>query len=484
MKIAGTIYARSPVWMQDLMISIQGFIYNRQRFDMELAKMYLAELLESQWWTSEQFQEAQNIRLRDHINYAAKNIPYYQELFKKESIDPESIKSIDDLRKLPILEKETVRKRPTDFLPQGAVQKSWNKLFTSGTTGSPMTVYYSRTSFTRLWSFVFRLRHWAGLDDPFFPRRVQFTGRDIVPDKKITSNGVYWRRNIPGNSLLMSTSHLSQDSVRRYIDKITEFKPDLVDGYPSAILIVAKMACQMGLKLHGPKAVITTAETLSIDHRREIEATFGCKVFNQYASTESGTFITSCEHGHLHVNPEFGICEILNKEGRPAYPGEDGEIITTSFCNREQVLIRYRIGDTAIQGSNEVCRCGRAMPRIDEIEGRIDDLIYIPGRGFVGRFDPVFKGLTGIYEAQIVHESLNRLLVKFVPGKGYNQETQAALIANLRKKVGTEVSIELECVKEIPRGPNGKFRAVVSKCSDQYPRLREMNEIKCVGSLR
>jgi phenylacetate-CoA ligase len=194
-------------------------------------------------------------------------------------------------------------------------------------------------------------------------------------------------------------------------------------------------------------------------------------VFNQYASSDTGAFICNCEYGSLHVNPEFGICELLNREGKLAGPGEEAEIVATSFCNREQVFVRYRIGDTVITGSSDECPCGRKMPIVADLTGRVDDTLYISDRGYIGRFDPIFKGLAGIYEAQIVQELLSRLDVKLVPAPGYDETMEAALVANLRAKVGETVEIAVEKVAQIPRGPNGKFRSVKTLCRDRYPSM-------------
>lgn len=471
MSTTKIIYEHSPVWLQNCLVSAQGLVYNHRRWDVELGRTLLSELRRSQWWTEEQFRTFQFEKLRQHIHYAAARIPYYTEFFKKRGIDYRKVQSVEDLQHIPYLEKDVVRDRPTHFLKDGTPSKSWNRLFSSGTTGSPMNLYSSRESFTRVWSFVFRLREWAGLTDPILPRRVQFTGRDIVPEKRIRGKGPYWRRNFPGNALLMSTTHLSYETVPAYVEAIKQFQPVLIDGYPSAIVIVAKVSKALGLDLPRPQAVITSAETLTHHDRQEIESAFGCKVFNQYASSDTGAFVCDCEYGSLHVNPEFGICEILKPDGTPAGPGEAGEIVTTSFCNLEQVFIRYRIGDLAIAGPNDICRCGRRMPRVGEIIGRTDDVLYIPDRGFVGRFDPVFKGLSSIYEAQIIHESLDRLRVKLVPALSYDDSMEEALLKNLRKKVGDAIGIAIEKVDAIPRGPGGKFRSVVSTCRDQYPKL-------------
>lgn len=471
MSLSKSLYAHAPRWAQNLMVSGQGFMHNHRRWDVNLGRRFLAELLDSQWWDEQQFLEDQNRRLKEFVHRAAARVPFYTELFRKHGIDPDSIQTIEDLSRLPILEKRAIREQPTGFLDGGKVRSSWNRLFTSGTTGSPLDLYSSRESFTRIWSFVFRLRSWAGLTDPIFPRRVQFTGRDIVPDKQIHANGVFWRHNIPGNALLMSTSHLSQETVPAYVAAMRSFGPELIDGYPSALTIVARIARAIGLVLPRPRAIITSAETLHPEDRADIEQGFGCAVFDQYASSDTAAFICNCEHGSLHINPEFGVCEILTPDGTPAREGEEGEIVATSFCNTEQVFIRYRIGDLAVAGPSTPCECGRRMPRVEAITGRVDDVLYVPDRGWLGRFDPIFKGLRGIHEAQIVQESLDLIRIKIVAAADFDAAAEAALVVNLRRKVGMSVALEVERVREVPRGPNGKFRSVVSLCRDQYPRM-------------
>lgn len=471
MSVANAVYANAPPWAQNLIVSAQGFLHNHRRWDVGLGRRLLAQLEESQWWDAARFRDEQNRRLRELVRHAADRVPYYRDLFREQRIHPESMRTVEDLARLPLLEKRFIREQPAKFLDGGRVRASWNKLFTSGTTGSPLELYSSRESFTRIWSFVFRLRQWAGLMDPIFPRRVQFTGRDIVPDKRVDPKGIFWRQNRPGNALLMSTSHLSHETIPGYISAMHAFEPELIDGYPSAIVIVARVARALGLELPKPRTIITSAETLSPEDRSEIEQAFGCKVFDQYASSDTGAFICNCEHGSLHINPEFGVCEILTPDGRPAREGEEGEIVATSFCNTEQVFIRYRIGDFAVAGPAELCPCGRQMPRVAAVTGRVDDTLYVPDRGWLGRLDPIFKGLTGIYEAQIVQESLDLIRVKLVPAPNYDAAAEESLVENLRRKVGSTIAIKVDKVRQAPRGPNGKLRSVISLCRDQYPPL-------------
>ncbi len=475
MDLFKKIYASSPEPVQNILISVQGFLNNHRRIDLGLCRKSVEELLKSQWWTEDQFLEFQNRRLSSHLRHAANNVPHYKQMFHRLGLDPSEIRSVEDLSKIPILAKSEIRSDPMSFLTGGGNAPGWNEFFTSGTTGTPMNLWSSRESFTRIWSFVYRLRQWGGLKDPFFPRRAQFTGRDIIPAGAIARGTSFWRHNIPGNALLMSTTHISAETVPAYAQAMLKFKPELIDGYPSAILMMVRVSKMLGLELPRPQAIITSAETLSEEHKREIEQGFGCMVFDQYASSDTAAFACSCEHGRLHVNPEFGICEIVNSQDKPCRPGEEGRIIATSFWNKEQVFMRYDIGDTAVISEETSCPCGRRMPILEALTGRVDDIIYVPERGYVGRLDPVFKGLSRITEAQIIQESLGLLRVKLVPTPGYDASIENMLISNLRKKVGDAISIEIEKVQGIARGPNGKFRSVITLCRDQYPGSKNSN---------
>ena len=193
------------------------------------------------------------------------------------------------------------------------------------------------------------------------------------------------------------------------------------------------------------------------------------KVFNQYSASEPSIFWCDCEHGMLHENPESGISEIVDDQDQPVSEGESGTVVSTFFGNPVMILIRYRIGDLARRGSQNLCQCGRFMPRIDMVEGRVDDILYVSERGYVGRLDPVFKGLSNIIEAQIIQEDLNQIRVKLVPDAGYNEDINQQFIKNLRSKLGQEVRIIIETVAAIPRGPNGKFNSVISNVKHLYP---------------
>ncbi len=128
-------------------------------------------------------------------------------------------------------------------------------------------------------------------------------------------------------------------------------------------------------------------------------------------------------------------------------------------------LIRYRVGDRATRTMlGNACACGRCLPLIESIDGRTDDVLVTRDGRQIGRLDPVFKADLRVSEAQIIQESLDLIVVKYVPANGFNEQDSESIANRLRERMGA-VEIQFEAVESIPRGANGKFRAVVSKLS-------------------
>ena len=271
------------------------------------------------------------------------------------------------------------------------------------------------------------------------------------------------------NNYLFSSYHISEENIPYYIEKINKIKPEFIDSYPSSIFNIARFALQKGLHIHSPKAFITSSETL-LDHQREIISNvFNAPIFDQYGSAEQVLFISQCEYGTYHIHPEFGFVEIIKNNNNEA-----GEVIATGFTNKAMPLIRYRIGDTVIMGE-EVCECKRNFPIIKKIIGRVDDMIITPEGNYVGRLDPVFKGLSTIKNAQIVQEKLEHVVVNIVPAEDYHNDDGQVVVKELKKRLGEKMHITINVVSDIPLTKAGKFRSVVSHLSG---RLNQgLNEI-------
>jgi len=393
------------------------------------------------------------------VQHAFRNVPFYRGVLDKGMVPLDAVNSIKDINELPVLSKEQIRENPDMFLADGFDRKKVITINTSGTSGKTLKIYVDHDSRRYGYAFFSRLKKWAGVDCSL--PNVTFAGRTFIhPD---TTRPPFWRRNIKMNNWLFSSYHLSPDNLASYVDKLQSIAPHFIDSYPSSIYTLANYMLENNIDAVRPQAIITSAETLFDYQRKAIESAFHCPVFDQYGSAEQVVFISQCEHGSYHVHTEFGYVEFLRQDGSQAAPGEEARLICTGFTNRAMPLIRYDIGDTAVLAKEQSCPCGRNFPVVEKIIGRTDDILVLRDGRHVGRLDPAFKGLNSIKEAQIVQMELENIILKIVPGDNYNREEADVVVYELKKRLGSQVAIEVQVVKEIPRTSAGKFRAVISR---------------------
>jgi phenylacetate-CoA ligase len=214
------------------------------------------------------------------------------------------------------------------------------------------------------------------------------------------------------------------------------------------------------------KAVVTTSETVSAQARQAIESAWKCRVYDRYGAVEGCLFASQCEYGSYHVSPEVGIIEIVDREGNPLPPGLTGEVVCTGLRNTTQPLIRYRIGDVACWAIDQHCRCGREMPILEGIEGRYEDVCFLPDGREMLRFDTVFKGVENIREAQVVQDKVDSFIIYVIPSLGFGQNDIRKIRSNMQIHVGSQ-EIRVEQVGVIPRSPSGKYRSVVCNLSEE-----------------
>lgn len=451
------IYNISPVLLQNFIVTVYGRILHRRRYGGK-SEHYTEELLKSQWYGAEHVDAIRLNSLKKIIEEAGRNVSYYRKIFRDISLKPARLKTIDDLSHIPLLDKETLRKNPDAFINEGVPRNKIISLYTSGTTGAPMKVCCSADTLQRCYAFWNRLRTWNGTQ--IGSRRATFGGRIIVPSSQ--NRPPLWRYDSYGRNMLFSSYHLSENNLPAYCEKIMKWKPEDIVSYPSSLYVVSEFALRNKLKLPEPKSIITTAETLLQYQREKIEEAFHTKITDQYSCTEMALFVSQCKYGSYHVHPEFGIVEILDEDGKPCETGKPGEVVCTSFINTVQPLIRYRLGDT-MAWSDRVCGCGRTFPTVATLIGRKDDMITAPDGRKVGRLDPIFKGYSGIREAQIIQDDLYNITLKYVPDKNFTASQLEEILWELRERVGPSLKIHTDRVTQIPREKNSKFRAVISK---------------------
>ena len=450
------IYDSAPVWAQSFFCSLYGLKLYRERYSTPWQQFY-SSLLESDGLHEDKLFELQRDRLVKLLDSAKKNTEYYNSILSEVS-QRDDFTLPDLLRSVPVLEKDTFRTAPEAFLSRKYNKKQLVKINTSGTTGTPMTIHLTPEARKMNYAFFARSKKWAGIDG--FERSVTFAGRLIVPQKQ--ENPPYWRSNFFFHNSLFSSYHISEETIPLYVEAILRIQPRFIDTYPSSLYPIAEFILDKGVTDIRPRAIITSSETL-LEHQREIiEKAFDCKIYDQYGSAEQVVFACQCEHGSYHLNPEFGCLEVVDINNNPVQAGEIGEFVCTGFTNDAMPLIRYKIGDMGIL-SRDKCPCGRNFPVIEKIVGRVDDILITPEGRYVGRLDPIFKGMSNtIKETQIVQQAVDLVDVFIVRSDGYHEKDGNSVVTELKKRMGGRVTFNVQYVDEIPRTSSGKFRSVVN----------------------
>jgi phenylacetate-CoA ligase len=260
---------------------------------------------------------------------------------------------------------------------------------------------------------------------------------------------------------------MSDANLRGFVRQIEDYQPVLLDGYAESFNFLARYLAEHGRMDIRPKGIISSAQSLPDTSRRAIEDAFGCRVFDKYGAREFSGIAYECEaHAGHHVVSEGYIVEVI-KDGRPAAPGEIGEVVITDLNNQCLPFIRYRIGDLAEAMDTSVpCACGRGLPRIGKIEGRVQSIIlgskgqYVPGSFFLH----VLKDYDhAIRQFQIVQEQRGSITFKVVKGKRYNDGTLAEVLAILHRFLGDDLLIHVDFVENIDMVRTGKRLATVSR---------------------
>jgi len=436
------LYARAPRWLQTVLLSGYGLDLIRLRRGRHYWE-WTRFLAGSATWSRDRLEAYQAERLRACIESARRGSPFYEERLRGIEI-----RSPEDLRQVPPTDKETFRRE----LPRIKTIASGIAVHTGGTTGKPLEVLFTRADIQERMATLdaWRARHGAGR----WARRATFSGRIIVPPG--AEHAGIARTNLALRQRLYSTFHLHERRLDEYARDLQRFRPQMIDGFPSAIAMVAAHLVSSGAAgTVTPRAVFTTSENLYEHQRRLIREAFGCPARDQYASAEGAPFVTECARGSLHYDLRTGVLE----QG-------DGGILVTSFTTTGTPLIRYRVGDR-MDLTEGRCDCGDCNPVIGRIEGREQDYVMSPERGMVGvGLIDIFKKIPPVVkQAQVDQVAANELLVRLVPdAAAFDERHLAVLREGLAERVGPSMTVRFVLVDRIEPEPGGKVRYVKRSC--------------------
>lgn len=425
----------------------------------------LSQLEKSQWMPIEDIKKQRIDSLKKLISHCHKNVPYYKKLWDEINFSSYDIKTEEDIIKLPIISKETLRTNYNTFLSE--TNPNYEVWRSSGSTGNPFPFCLDKKTIQyNTFAALTRGKRWWGIKNGE-PEGMIWSG---VSDVTGTISGrldALKRRFSWGlkNIKLIDVYDLDQATILKGYMMFKKHQPVLLRAISSGLYRFCSGLVELGLdgKKLGIKGAIYTGEGFPDTQRNFVENVLGCPTICEYGCTELGVIGFECPQGNIHLSHENFILEFL-KNGLPALPGETAELVVTNLHNYTSPLIRYAIGDFVVP-STSTCNCGRTLPIIEKVQGRIHDSIITPdGTTIHGLFfTHLFDKIDQVHQFRVIQENLTNLKIELVSPEKLNKILLDDLKNNVKKKFKKEVVINIYQVPSISVSARGKTPWIISK---------------------
>jgi phenylacetate-CoA ligase len=429
-----------------------------------------ASYLQHDHWSHAEIKAYQLRALQACRQYAYAYSPFYQRFHRGLMERP--------LQELPILTKAMMMEHFDEIVTDRAIHLQEVRQFlagmhepalftgryrimtTSGSTGEPGVFLFSRAEGEAIAASFSRFLHWASVSSTSKMAVVASTA-----PRHMTSTISF---RLYGHSL--PTLHLSAlEPVANLVQRLNEWQPDGLAGYPSIMRTLAEEQRQGHLRI-APRYLFCASETLTEETRQRLADTWQVQPFNLYPTTECGALAAECHvHQGLHLFDDAVILEIVDHNNQPVAPGTYGaRALLTVLFRRTQPLIRYELSDRVCCSTRESCSCGRSFTLLEGIQGRTADLLSFPtpsGERITVNPHVFFQIMDSISasEWQIVQrqDGLHMLL----RGDAHTQQEESLLQALRQALTAQGVSVPpiwIEHVAAIPRNASGKVIPIVS----------------------
>jgi len=419
----------------------------------------------SQWWDKDRLEAYQKAELRRLLLHAYQNVPYYRGKFREKGLKPADIREISDLRHLPFLTKEIIRRQPLDFIAENMPKSKLRYVTTGGSTGKPLGFCQdgAETDAKEL-AFTMSMLNRVGFR---MGHRSAILRGNVVESAK---TGEFWEYDPVNRNLILSSYHMNENTLPMYLEKIRSFRPDFIQAYPSAVTILARFMRSTDVEAFaGLKAILCSSENLYPWQRSLFHEVLQCRVYGFYGNTEQTVIAGECEKSsYYHIHPEYGIIELIGRDGRVvSEDGGRGEIVATGFVNYASPFIRYRTGDIAIRSNGE-CSCNRKYPLIERIEGRVQEYI-VAADGSQIPFGPVIFGIhepdwAMVEQIQFLQEEPGELKLSIVRDMAFAKgEVEACVLRLFRARLGDKCTLNVQFVDSIGRTERSKHTFLVQK---------------------
>lgn len=412
----------------------------------------------------EKLHALRDARLKKIVKYAANTVPYYRNLFQRGKIDPREIKTVDDLDCFPLIDKEMVRKNPDLFVSTSRKSRNSIPFITSGSTGEPLTVYHDQCSLLANIAFGEREREVIKNCRRAYGYKEIYI---IYPESTFKNVMDFYRQNtfIPMRPERLMLSVL--EPMEHIIEVINRFCPDIIISYGSYLETLFRTLDLQGIRMNLPRMLIYSADSMTEEGRDFIEEKFNIPIYSGYDAVEAFKIGFFCEKRRgFHIHEDLCYVKIINEVGEKVANGEKGEVVISNLVNRGTVLLNYRLGDIA-SISNMRCSCGRTQPLLSELEGRIEDIIFLRSGECIHprAVWSIFKGRNEVLQYQLIQHESERFELKLVTrDREIYQGVINGILSDLRHLLGESAIIESGYYQELDRQKGGKFRPVISLC--------------------
>jgi phenylacetate-CoA ligase len=403
-------------------------------------------------------------RVRSTLRYAYDNVPFYREVIGRLGARPADFRTVADLRRLPIIDRADVQRDPERFLSTAEPEERCESYRSSGSSGLPLTVHWSRRALVESAAYVQR---YESVIRSLLGKRAGGYRETILtrPRSNYTRVGGFYRRSLWVPSRFVAERQLlsSADPPSVNLERACTFGADVLRGYGSHIEQLFSLARKTGVPL-APKLVVASAEPMVEPARRRIERDHGIPVISSYGSVEAFHIGFQCEtRGAYHLNVDLYPLRIVDDGGEEAPIGESGEVVISNLVNRAMVLLNYRIGDLArrLPGG---CECGRSLPLLDSLIGRNDEWIDLGGGRRMGAvaLASAFNREPHIRQYQLRQPTLGEVEAVVVAS---DEADRAAIRSRLRPSLEAglerELKVSVSFVDALEGPAHGKRKVVV-----------------------
>jgi len=410
----------------------------------------------SQYWERDTIERYQLQCTRNILIHAGSNVPYYRGLFKSVRFDPNKFKSLKDLVHIPLLDKESVRKNPEQFIAdhKQTIHGYWKN--TSGSTGTPLKFFLDRTCHINKYAATLRAYHWAG----YSPGKQAFL---LVEPDGLDKDFGY---RLSSNSLYFDSRTVNRENVVMFYKLLKRINPGYYIGYGKAFLHFYKHLVELNLNIPSPKSIVHYGENLQKNDRQKLEAHFQTKVYDFYSHREDVVMASDTEPGRKYLMEDFFYPEILNGKNQVIEEGT-GELIGTGFYNYTMPLIRYRTSDILTIKKFSEGNIHK-FTQVEDIQGRVNDKVITPsGREFYFLGDPLFN-VPGIISAQYIQDNTDSLRINLLTDVDFNRESIEQLERKYLEYIGENMNFDVRLVDKFEERGSGKRPVIISRLNESF----------------